>query len=262
MSDREPVSDRLKGKIAIVAGARRGCGRGVALALDSTLSSAPSGAATSVSSIQSGNSHSGTCLDCGPGGRVADVTAGLRIDCGEQRTHDRTRQAQRQPPMGSIRVPPALARSPEYTGRAIVHWNMDLPISAAATSTILPDNRTGVIPRCFAHPCIRWEAPQSSGKIQAALLSKKSEKYAVRSFLRRRRTRPERLRLRILATARGSRRFPYHQVTGERNPDPPSFIPSDDNFSVTKFFEKILFRICDLQERPAVSRNRWCIHEA
>jgi NAD(P)-dependent dehydrogenase (short-subunit alcohol dehydrogenase family) len=33
MSDREAVSDRLKGKIAIVAGASRGCGRGVALAL-------------------------------------------------------------------------------------------------------------------------------------------------------------------------------------------------------------------------------------
>jgi NAD(P)-dependent dehydrogenase (short-subunit alcohol dehydrogenase family) len=33
MSDREPVSDRLKGRIAIVAGASRGCGRGVALAL-------------------------------------------------------------------------------------------------------------------------------------------------------------------------------------------------------------------------------------
>ena len=33
MSDREPVSDRLKDKIAIVAGASRGCGRGVALAL-------------------------------------------------------------------------------------------------------------------------------------------------------------------------------------------------------------------------------------
>ena len=92
---------------------------------------------------------------------MADVTAGLRIDCGEQRTHDRTRQAQRQPPMGSIRVPPALARSPEYTGRAIVHWNMDLPISAAATSTILPDNRTGVIPQVFCPSVYSVEAPQS-----------------------------------------------------------------------------------------------------